>query len=213
MVEFEIPQAVMTGRTVNVTDHTRGLTSLSSNIRTLSAKMALLKSEMTASLANLPESSRNTIFETYDSIGQDLHVLLTDWSSGRTDLLRLFPTQSDDDTLADEVEGSVTDSGFGTSVAETYDPLNKRISCGDWGINTPRVNSPISADELADIDEEAGIFEGTARGRMNSGVLSRADRIERARREREEALERKRIAVEQNRWVNELKDVLVRRNR
>jgi len=198
---------------VNVTDHTRGLTSLSSNIKTLSAKMALLKSEMTASLTNLPESSRNAIFETYDSIGQDLHVLLTDWSSGRTDLLRLFPTASDEDTLAEEVEGSVADSGLGTSVAEMYDPLNKRISCGDWGISIPRVNSPVSTGELADIGEETGIYEGTARGRMSSGVLSRAERIERVRREREEAMERKRIAVEQNRWVGELKDVLERRSR
>lgn len=184
----------------------RGLTSLSQTIKTLTAKMALLKSDLTTSLPATNPDSRPQIFDTYDSIGQDLHGLLSDWQAGRTDLLRLFD---------EEEEGSVADSGVGTSVGE-WDPLNKRLSCGDWGIHVSRVHSPVPSptpnDSLPEIEEEA-VFEGTARGRVQSGLLSRADRIERARREREGEGERRRVASERGRWVGELKDVLGRRNR
>jgi hypothetical protein len=197
---------VLPGRVIQP-DHTRGLTSLSTNIKTLTAKMALLKSDLQSSLPTTPTDSRPQIFETYDSIGQDLHALLADWQSGRADLLRLFE---------DEDDGSVADSGMGTSIAD-YDPLNKRVSCGDWGIHVPRTQSPVpllspQSPDLPEIEEE-GVFEGVARGRVQSGVLSRAERIERARREREAEGERKRVVSERGRWVGELKDVLVRRNR
>jgi hypothetical protein len=190
-------------------DHTRGLTSLSTNIKTLTAKMSLLKSDLSSSLPTTNPDSRPQIFETYDSIGQDLHLLLQDWQTGRADLLRLFSDE-------EEEGSSVADSGVGTSVGE-WDPLNNRVSCGDWGIHVPRIQSPVPVQspvpgDLPEIEEEA-VFEGTARGRVQSGVLSRAERIERARREREVDVERRRVASERGRWVGELKDVLGRRNR
>jgi len=197
-----------------MTDYTRSLTSLSNNIKTLTAKMFLLKSEIASSLQTLPESSQNSIFETYDSIGQGLHSLMQDWQTGRTDLLRLFPSNNQDTDVPNEDEGSIADSGVGTGIPE-YDPLNKRISCGDWGFALACVTSP-GPDELPEIGEETEIriFERTARGRIASGGgLSRQERIEWARREREEGAERKRIAMERTMWVGELKDVLGRRNR
>jgi len=203
-VGFEIPP--IRGR-VLTHDHTRGLTSLSTTIKTLSAKMSLLKSELSSSLPAFPPETRHTVFQTYDSIGQDLHSLLSDWQTGRTDLLRLFPP---DEPEEEEEAGSVADSGVGTSLPE-FDPLNKRVSCGDWGIHVSRVTSPVPSD-LPEIGEE-GVIEGTARGRVQSGVLSRAERIERSRREREVEAERRRVAVERTRWVGELKDVLGRRGK
>jgi hypothetical protein len=215
------------GQGIAMTDsHTRGLTSLSTTIKTLAAKMTLLKSDIQNTLSALPESSRPAIFETYDSIGQDLHSLLNDWQSGRVELLRLLP--DDDERTTAEIDESIADSGVGTSIPE-YDPWNKRVSCGDWGIfmAATRVASPVLssaegmmgevAEDLAG-EEETGVFEGTARGQLlgaqsGGGVLSRVERIERARRERDEVLERKRITLERTRWVGELKDVLGRRNR
>src|SRR5271170_2813940 len=104
----------------------------------------------------------------------------------------------------DDEESLVADSGLGTSVGE-WDPLNKRVSCGDWGIHVPRVYSPPTPD-LAEIKEE--VFEGVARGRVTSGVLSQVERIEWAQREREVEGEQWRAVSERERWVGELKDVL-----
>lgn len=191
----------------NWSDHTRGLSSLSSSIKTITAKMSLLKQDVTTSLTQLPESSRQSVFDTYDSIGQDLHSLLNDWQSGRSDLISLLnpppPTENDHD------EGSIADSGLGVSIASTDRVRNKRDSCGDWGVAfSPRVDSPVV--EMEGICEEE-VLEGTALGRSTAG--NREERIERVRREREVVLERKRIAEENTRWVGELKDVLGRRRR
>ena len=201
---FEIPQPMKVKW--NWSDHTRGLSSLSSSIRTITAKMSLLKQDVISSLSELPEASRQSVFDTYDSIGQDLHSLLNDWQSGRSDLISLLhpppPTETDHD------EGSVADSGLGVSIAST-ERARKRDSCGDWGVVfSPRVDSSIP--EMEGIFEEE-ILEGTALGRMVRGT--REERIEKVRIERESMAERKRIAEENGRWVGELKDVLGRRRK
>jgi hypothetical protein len=192
---------------VNWSDHTRGLSSLSASIKTITAKMALLKQDVSASLTSIPESSRQNVFDIYDSIGQDLHSLLNDWQSGRSDLIRLFSPQEVNPT---EMEDSVADSGVGTSVAGSSDTIGKRDSCGDWGIALARVASP-GPGELRDVFEE-DVVEGTAKGRSDL-KLTREERIKKAKKEREEAAERKKIAEERKRWVGELKDVLGQRRR
>jgi len=159
--------------------------------------MSLLKQDLSQSLTNMPEQSRQSVFDTYDSIGQDLHSLLNDWQSGRTDLIRLL--QPD---LTNEVDESIADSGLGVSLAET-DRRSKRDSCGDWGVAFPSPTTP----ELDDIFEEPEVLEGTALGMR----LSRQERIEKSRREREENVERKKMLEERTRWVGELKDVLRKR--
>lgn len=200
---FDIPEPVP-GRT-SLSDHPRGLTSLSSNIKTITAKISLLKQEVTTSLSSIPESSRQSVFDTYDSIGQDLHSLLNDWQSGRNDLIRLFSPP--EETTLPENEGSITDSGIGVSIAESNDTIaSKRDSCGDWG-----VASPVHG-ELEGIFEEDVVLEGTAKGKVGTG-LSRTERIEKARKERDETAEKKRIAEERERWVGELKNVLGQRQR
>src|ERR1700738_4791516 len=109
--------------------HGRGLTSLSTSIKTITAKMSLLKQDISTSLTTLPDTSRQGIFDTYDSIGQDIHSLLSDWQSGRTDLIRLI--QPEEDIPRGHARTvSIADSGLGVSIAETE---RKRESCGDWG--------------------------------------------------------------------------------
>jgi hypothetical protein len=170
--------------------------------------MSLLKQEITTSLSSIPESSRQSVFDTYDSIGQDLHSLLNDWQSGRNDLILLF---SHENTLPTEPEESIADSGIGVSINESIvDATKKRDSCGDWGVAIPRIPSPVPP-ELVEIFEE-GVVEGTAKGRIRIN-LTRAERIENARKERDEIAERKRIAEERGRWVGELKNVLGQRRR
>ena len=201
---FEIPQPTA-GRLGS--DHSRGLSSLSANIKTLTAKMALLKQDVSSSLQSIPESSQQSVFDTYDSIGQDLHTLLHDWQSGRNDLIRLLSPRND----TPEPEESIADSGLGVSVAESNDPARKRDSCGDWGIALARVASPTPGD-LEGISEETEVLEGMAKGRMGS-LLSRSERIEKIRKEREEIVEKRKMMEERGRWVGELKDVLGRRRR
>jgi hypothetical protein len=202
---FEIAQPVV-GR-ANVSDHTRGLSFLSSNIKTISAKMALLKQDVTSSLPLIPESSRQSVFDTYDSIGQDLHALLNDWQTGRNDLIHLF---SPPHAALPETDGSVTDSGLGVSITDSVDPVRKHDSCVDWGVAFPGVIPP-SPIELDDIFTE-DVLEGTAQGKSGTG-LTRTERIEKARKEREDMVERKRIAEERGKWVGELKNVLGQRRR
>jgi hypothetical protein len=197
--DFEIPQ--QRSLKPNVTDHARGLNSLSSSIRTLTAKMALLKQDLSTSLTDLPEQSRQSAFDIYDSIGQDLHTLLNDWQSGRTDLIHLLAPET-----PTEPAESIADSGLGVSVSDTMDYRRKRDSCGDWGVAFPSPTTP----ELEDIFEEPVVLEGTALGRV-SGKMSRMERIEKARREREEGMERRKMMEERSRWMGELKDVLGRR--
>ena len=202
---FDIPQPVV-GR-ANVSDHTRGLSSLSSNIKTIGAKMGLLKQDVASSLSLIPESSRQSVFDTYDSIGQDLHALLNDWQTGRSDLIHLF---SPPDAALPETDESVADSGLGVSITDSIDLVRKHDSCGDWGVAFPGVVSP-SPVELEDIFAE-DVLEGTAKGKSGTG-LTRTERIEKARKERDDLAERKRIAEERGRWVGELKNVLGQRRR
>ena len=181
--------------------------------------MSLLKQDVASTLHSIPESSQQSIFDTYDSIGQDLHSLLHDWQSGRNDLIRLLaPPQGHDSPEPDE---SIADSGLGVSIAESGDGTagrGKRDSCGDWGIGFVRVGSPVPGQgELEGIEEEREVvvvLEGVARGRVGgggAGIGSRGERIERMRKEREEREEKRRTAEERRRWVGELKDVLGRR--
>lgn len=176
--------------------------------------MSLLKQDVASTLHAIPESSQQSVFDTYDSIGQDLHSLLHDWQSGRNDLIRLLSPQNHDHPEPDE---SIADSGLGLSIADTNDPgaARKRDSCGDWGIALARVASPTPQGELVGISEEetVEVLEGMARGRMMGGLLSRGERIEKMREEREEKEEKKKMAEERGRWVGELKDVLGRRRR
>jgi hypothetical protein len=188
-------------------DHTRGLSSLSANIKTLTAKMALLKQDVSSSLQSIPESSQQSVFDTYDSIGQNLHSLLHDWQSGRNDLIRLLSPRND----TPEPDESIADSGLGVSIAESNDIARKRDSCGDWGIAFARVASP-APGELDGISEETEVLEGMAKGRMGS-LLSRSERIEKMRREREEIADKKKMVEERGRWMGELKDVLGQRRR
>lgn len=167
--------------------------------------MALLKQDVTSSLTSIPESSRQNVFDVYDSIGQDLHSLLNDWQSGRTDLIRLFSAR---EVVPLEKEDSVADSGIGTSVIESSDMARKHDSCGDWGVIFPRPMSPVPTEPQDNFEED--VVEGTAKGR-SSLKLTREERILKAKKEREEVEERKRIAQERIRWVGELKDVLGQR--
>ena len=61
--------------------------------------------------------------------------------------------------------------------------------------------------ELEGISEEMEVLEGTAKGWMGS-LLSRSERIEKMRREREEIAEKRKMVEERGRWMGELKDVL-----
>ena len=88
--------------------------------------------------------------------------------------------------------------------------MGKRDSCGDWGVAFQRVMSP-TPGELEDIFEE-NVLEGTAKGKSGTN-LTRTERIEKARKEREDLEERKRIVEESGRWVGELKNVLGQRRR
>ena len=207
---FELPSSISTR------DHSRGLTSLSTNLKTLSAKMSLLKHDITSSVKSIPESSRQEVFRTYDSIGQDLHTLFSDWQSGREDLSRLLdPSDLETEDRRNSFEKgspleteSFADSGIGESITESGSTMRKRDSCGDWGIAIP---SPVMSSELDEIVEEESVVEGIAKGRVFGGGGSRQERIERMKKDREEREERKRVAEERGRWVGELKDVLGKR--
>lgn len=230
IVVFELPPQ----NSAETSTHTRGLTSLSTSIRTLTAKMSLLKQDLSSTLTSIPDTSKQSVFDTYDSIGQDLHSLLQDWQSGRNDLINLLSPSSQGEGQEDgETDGdmvvdsqSVADSGLGISVASNRDDSvrgitsrNKRDSCGDWGVAfpSPRLETP----DLEDIFEEPPapqVLVGTALGKSRTsgiagggGKESRGERIERMRKEREELEERKRMREESGRWVGELKDVLGRR--
>jgi hypothetical protein len=169
--------------------------------------MSLLKQDVSSSLQSIPESSQQSVFDTYDSIGQDLHSLLHDWQSGRNDLIRLLSPRND----TPEPDESIADSGLGVSIAESNDNTRKRDSCGDWGIAFARVSSP-APGELEGISEETEVLEGTAKGRMGS-LLSRSERIEKMRKERDEIAEKRKMVEERGRWMGELKDVLGNRRR
>jgi hypothetical protein len=201
---FEIP-SVPSGRK-NQSFSSRGLSSLSSSIKSINAKMILVKQDITSTFSTLPDASRQNVFDVYDSIGQELHSLLNDWKSGRNELIHLFDPRSLSSPELEDQE-SIADSGLGISIAENIDESRKRDSCGDWGVGG--LSSPI-VSELGDIFEEEAVLEGTAKGR-NASNLTRAQRIEKAKKEREDAAEIKKIAQERVRWLGELKDVLDRR--
>lgn len=179
-------------------DHHRGLTSLSTSIRTITAKMSLLKQDLSSHLSSLPEPSKQSVFETYDSLGQDLHSLLRDWQLGRTDLIHLLSAEESAEgtedgvrnplqegiagispldgilreTVVDDIQ-SIADSGLGISVSSSrgFNSRSKRDSCGDWGVAfpSPRVETP-DLENIFEETEMERVLIGTAMGRnRNSG--------------------------------------------
>jgi hypothetical protein len=204
---FEIP-SVTTHRT-NQAFNARGLSSLSSNIKSINAKLVLLKQDLTSTMSSVSDGSQQSVFDVYDSIGQDLNSLLDDWNSGRNELIHLLNPQSGPNLELERDRETMEDSGLGVSVSETEES-RKRDSCGDWGFGS--IPSPIRGD-LQESFEEDVVLEGTAKGRNASTNLTRAQRIEKTRKEREDLAEKKRLTEERRRWLGELKDVLDRRAR
>jgi Mysoin-binding motif of peroxisomes len=201
-------------------DHSRGLTALSTSLRLSSAKLSLLTNELASLLPNLPPADTDSLLTSYDSLGNDLHSLLDSWTLGRESL-----THRTSSPGRDFDEGSICDSGLGVSLPDIISEKRKRDSCGDWGLGpqpilhelTGITEEPDPSETTSAEDSLAGesVLEGTAVGRL-TGVsfargTSRAERIERARREREEGMLRRKVEEERRRWVGELKDVLLQR--
>lgn len=181
----------------------RKLSSLSSGIRGLQAKMTLLREESDRALNEAEDVSElgANLMSQYDSIGQDLKILVQAWEEGKTALASgIDRNEKRISSIGSLLSPVLSLSGLTTvdegGVAEALSALNGE-------------SSPLASKSSPEADQE--IFEAIALPRPRS-TLSREERLAKMKADREKKAE-SRKSVENGRFMlRELETVLNLKN-
>ncbi|KAL8419670.1 hypothetical protein RB594_002740 [Gaeumannomyces avenae] len=181
----------------------RKLSSLSSGIRGLQAKMTLLREESDRALNEAEDVSElgPNLMSQYDSIGQDLKILVQAWEEGKTALASgIDRNEKRISSIGSLLSPDLSLSGLNTvdegGVAEALKALNGEAS-------------PLASRSSPEADQE--IFEAIALPRPRS-TMSREERIAKMKADREKKAE-SRKSVENGRFMlRELETVLNLKN-
>ncbi|KAL8370769.1 hypothetical protein RB595_000898 [Gaeumannomyces hyphopodioides] len=181
----------------------RKLSSLSSGIRGLQAKMTLLREESDRALNEAEDVSElgPNLMSQYDSIGQDLKILVQAWEEGKTALASgIDRNEKRISSIGSLLSPDLSLSGLTTvdegGVAEALKALNGEAS-------------PLASKGSPEADQE--IFEAIALPRPRS-TLSREERLAKMKADREKKAE-SRKSVENGRFMlRELETVLNLKN-
>lgn len=171
-------------------DHMRGqvrkISALSSGIRSLQAKMQVLREETNRSIESsddLTDLGPNLMAQ-YDSIGTDLKDLMQAWETGKASLQSNISRQEKRLSLASSASGlrsPVSSLGGLTAVDEDGSPANalKLLSGDGEGIASNRSSMVTTPSE-----EGEAVFEAIAMPKQRSS-LTREERITKMNQERE----------------------------
>ncbi|BFZ62189.1 hypothetical protein YB2330_003271 [Saitoella coloradoensis] len=204
--------------------HIRGISALSHTLRSVTAKMHIVREDSARLLQGNPEpDSQEELLSQYDSIGQDLRSLMADWEKGRPSLTNLFSKSSLQSPTLEPASPSGSMPGLSvsnTTETEEVAPTlrakrSPRPRPDSWMISVG-APSPLGLYTDDDDDKEK-VFEAIAedpRQKLREGPRpTRAERIEQMKKDREAAeIQKKDREVGKN-VVLELKDVLELRGR
>lgn len=184
-----------------------GFMNMTSTLRRTQAKLLMLRSQA----LKLEGEGLSGLAGQYNSLGADIRALLDDWEQGRA----LFRDHGSSPAVT---PFTVSACAFSPSLASSMPTLSQDTSndddrrsdgspsrgsgVGDWG-------NPLTPQRQ---QQKQFVFETFGQlPRPGHTVLSRQERIELMRREREDAAKRALESRSRGSMVSELKDVLVRR--
>lgn len=179
----------------------RKLGSLSHGIRGLQAKMHVLREESEKSLDGTVDVAElgSYLLAQYDSIGNDLRVLMQEWESGRVTLVshidrtgrRLSQLSGDSRSPAVSLDGSTL---VGGSPADALRALN--------GEDTSQSSADLDA-----LEEEEEVFEAVA-APLPRSTLTREERIAKMKEDRAKASLARDKAQANTHMMKELESVI-----
>lgn len=154
------------------------ISMLSSGIRTLQAKMQVLREETNRSIGQSEDLADlgPSLMEQYDSIGEDLKELMQSWEAGKAILQNNLTKQERRISLASSARSPLSSLGGLTAVDEDGSPAAAlKALTGDTLSNRSSMATTPSEDE---------VFEAVAMPRQRS-ALTREERIQKMQEERE----------------------------
>lgn len=182
----------------------RNITNVSSGIRSLQAKMALLREESNKAVEGSDDLTDlgPSLMSQYESIGSDLKMLLQAWETGKASLANNIDKQEKRISRASSVFRSPATSLGGLTAVEEGGPEDALRAL------TGETSSPRSS--LSASDEE--IFEGISmpRQRLRSS-LTREERIIKMQEERERQVEVRAKRESSTNMIRELQSVMTLR--
>lgn len=183
----------------------RNITNVSSGIRSLQAKMALLREESNKAIEgseDLTDLGPNLMSQ-YESIGADLKMLMQAWETGKASLANNIDKQERRISLASSgLRSPATSLGGLTAVDEGGPEDALRALMGETKSN----RSSLSAS-----DEE--IFEGISLPRQRQrSTLTREERIAKMHEEREKQVEVRSKRESNTNMIRELQSVMTLRH-
>jgi hypothetical protein len=185
----------------------RKLNSLSTGIRGLQAKLQLLREESDRVLDSSTDITElgGELMSQYESIGMDLRELVTVWEEGKA-ALALGIDRNEKRLSSVSSLLSPTTSLSGLTTVEESDPQDAlRILNGEK--DSSRSPSSAGFSSAGDADAEEVVFEAVALPRPRS-LLTREERIQRMRDERERRAEAKERADATKGMLKELEMVI-----
>ncbi|KAG8624224.1 hypothetical protein KVT40_009200 [Elsinoe batatas] len=183
----------------------RKISNLSTGIRSLQAKMTLLREESNTAVSSADDLTDlgPTLLSQYESIGADLHALLADWETGKNALSTNITKHERRISFASSGLRSPASGSFnGLASVDEGGPADAlRALNGDReGSLSPRSSMPSTPG-----DEE--VFEAIALPKQRS-LLTREERIRNMQEERLRAEERKEARESGMNMMKELRSVI-----
>ncbi|KAF4555988.1 Hypothetical protein D9617_2g059550 [Elsinoe fawcettii] len=183
----------------------RKISNLSTGIRSLQAKMTLLREESNAAVSSADDLTDlgPTLMSQYESIGADIHALLADWESGKNALnTNIIKHERRISMASSGLRSPASGSFSGLASVEEGGPADAlRALNGDCdGSLSPRSSMPSTPG-----DEE--VFEAIALPKQRS-MLTREERIKNMQEERIRAEERREARESGMNMLKELRSVI-----
>ena len=162
----------------------RKISMLSGGIRSLQAKMQILREETNRSIEQSEDLTDlgPSLMAQYESIGADLKELMQAWEAGKASLQSNITKQERRISRASSIRSPVSSIGGMTAVEEGGSPADAlKALTGDSVSNRSRSNRSSMATTPSEDDE---VFEAVAMPRQRS-TLTREERILKMQEERE----------------------------
>ncbi|KAG5439891.1 hypothetical protein PCANB_000173 [Pneumocystis canis] len=228
MLELSVPKAKMHEKNIKWNNHIRNINILLQVLRKFQAKLYILKEENTRLIQdNFDINTKNELLRYYDSLEDDLKVLMEKWEFGRNYLMKI-PTKSEISTSnnmysnlqssenLDYSVDNVHESDSSQSIDEIKDTKALSEITNDSNISSTPYTQCLSSPERISLNanEKEVVFEAVSDKpeldvRLHKS--NRVEKIEKIKKEREKHLKMKKDREIGMKIVSELKDVLGKR--
>ncbi|CCJ29091.1 unnamed protein product [Pneumocystis jirovecii] len=218
ILELSIPKAKIHEKSIEWNNHARNINMLFQILRRFQAKLYILKEENDFNI-----NIKNELLRYYDSLKDDLKILMEKWESGR-DYLSKIPIKSDmlaQDNIHSDLQVS-DDSDFGIHDSDESDS-NKSLDeiknvkalseiTNDWDVSTSNPQYLSSEGAFLNANEKEVIFEAVSDKSELAPRLQKLNKTEKIRKVKKDKHSKMKKDKELGiKVVSELKDVLEKR--